>query len=71
MRDELELSIPKRSKNAKPTIFQPMDTKPHFLNVVFDFVKPYINWQTLIGHHFGLKGKLKTCSLKETKRPLN
>ena len=59
-KDKQDVSIPKRSNIAMPTIFRPIDCKPHILqNIELDFCIPYINWQMLLGHHLGLKGKVK------------
>ncbi|WLR51536.1 methionine synthase [Bacillus tianshenii] len=38
----------------------PKDTKQHVIkNYDLSHIQPYINYQTLIGHHLGLKGKVK------------
>ncbi|WP_396897494.1 methionine synthase [Niallia endozanthoxylica] len=46
-------------------VFAPQDLKRHLLkSYSLSHVEPYINKQTLIGHHLGLKGKLEKL-LKE------
>nr|WP_295970601.1 methionine synthase [uncultured Bacillus sp.] len=43
----------------------PQDTKRHLIkSYSFSHVEPYINKQTLIGHHLGLKGKLEKLLLE-------
>ena len=51
--------------NVDVPVFVPQDTKRHLLkSYSLSHVEPYINKQTLIGHHLGLKGKLENL-LKE------
>ena len=51
--------------NTDAPVFVPQDTKRHLLkSYSLSHVEPYINKQTLIGHHLGLKGKLANL-LKE------
>nr|WP_071395215.1 methionine synthase [Bacillus tuaregi] len=41
-------------------VFVPQDTKRHLIkSYSLSHIEPYINKQTLIGHHLGLKGKLE------------
>ncbi|AKM18012.1 Methionine synthase [Geobacillus sp. 12AMOR1] len=41
-------------------VYIPADLERHVLrNVPLDHVLPYINWQMVLGHHLGLKGKVK------------
>ncbi|MBE3568969.1 MAG: methionine synthase [Bacillales bacterium] len=51
----------KTSKTVRQDVpvFVPRDTKKHlFVDYPIAYLKPYINLQTLIGHHLGLKGKV-------------
>ena len=55
----------RKTVNTKAPVFVPQDTKKHILkSYSFSHVQPYINKQTLIGHHLGLKGNLEK-QLKE------
>jgi len=57
-------------------VFVPSDLERHVLrDYSLSYVEPYINWQMLLGHHLGLKGKVsrlleekdpKTLQLKDT-----
>ncbi|BBW97168.1 methionine synthase [Geobacillus sp. FSL W8-0032] len=41
-------------------VYVPADLDRHVLrNVPLDHVLPYVNWQMVLGHHLGLKGKVK------------
>ncbi|MDQ0232270.1 methionine synthase [Metabacillus malikii] len=52
--------LEKRSTISEAPIFQPVDTKRHMIkNIDLNQVIPYVNLQMLIGHHLGLKGKIK------------
>ena len=53
-------AVKERKKlNLDAPVFVPQDTKRHLIkSYSFSHVGPYINKQTLIGHHLGLKGKL-------------
>lgn len=45
---------------TEAAVFVPQDTERHLIkSYSFSHVEPYINKQTLIGHHLGLKGKLE------------
>jgi 5-methyltetrahydrofolate--homocysteine methyltransferase len=55
----------RKKVNTDVPVFVPQDTKRHLLKAYsLSHVEPYINKQTLIGHHLGLKGKLDNL-LKE------
>ena len=55
----------RKKVNQDAPVFVPQDTKRHLLkSYSLSHVEPYINKQTLIGHHLGLKGKLENL-LKE------
>ena len=55
----------RKKVNQDVPVFVPQDTKRHLLkSYSLSHVEPYINKQTLIGHHLGLKGKLENL-LKE------
>ncbi|MFC0272024.1 methionine synthase [Metabacillus herbersteinensis] len=52
--------LEKRAQLTKAPIFQPVDTIRHLIkNIDLPQIIPYINMQMLIGHHLGLKGKVK------------
>ncbi|MFC0299201.1 methionine synthase [Geobacillus jurassicus] len=41
-------------------VYVPADLDRHVLrNVPLDHILPYVNWQMVLGHHLGLKGKVK------------
>ncbi|KJE25847.1 methionine synthase [Geobacillus kaustophilus] len=41
-------------------VYVPADLNRHVLrNVPLDHILPYVNWQMVLGHHLGLKGKVK------------
>ncbi|WP_305855736.1 hypothetical protein, partial [Klebsiella pneumoniae] len=47
-------------------IFTPVDTKRHILkDISLSHIIPYVNMQMLIGHHLGLKGKIKELVQKK------
>ncbi|MBB6445174.1 5-methyltetrahydrofolate--homocysteine methyltransferase [Bacillus benzoevorans] len=54
------VAVKTRTKGvAEAAVFVPQDTKIHLIkSYSFSHVEPYVNKQTLIGHHLGLKGKL-------------
>lgn len=54
-------AVKTRAKSVtEAPVFVPQDTKRHLIkSYSFSHVEPYINKQTLIGHHLGLKGKLE------------
>ncbi len=55
----------RKKVNTDAPVFVPQDTSRHLLkSYTLSHVEPYINKQTLIGHHLGLKGKLEKL-LKE------
>lgn len=50
----------RKTVNPNAPVFIPQDTKRHIIkSYSFSHVEPYINKQTLIGHHLGLKGNLE------------
>jgi 5-methyltetrahydrofolate--homocysteine methyltransferase len=68
--------VPARSKvSINLPVHKPVDLERHVMkNYSVAHVEPYINWQMLLGHHLGLKGKVsrlleerdeKTIQLKE------
>lgn len=51
--------IEQKSNVSQPTVYQPVDCEPHIIqNMDLNHVLPYVNWQTLLGHHLGLKGRV-------------
>lgn len=52
--------LEKRAHVPKAPVFQPEDLKRHYLkNIDLSYIVPYVNEQMLLGHHLGLKGKVK------------
>ena len=61
VRPTSSVAVKERKKiNTDVPVLIPQDTKRHLItSYSFSHVEPYINKQTLIGHHLGLKGKLE------------
>ncbi|KKI93586.1 methionine synthase [Bacillus sp. SA1-12] len=58
--------LEKRSNLNEAPIFTPVDTKRHILkDIELTQIIPYVNMQMLIGHHLGLKGKVKELVKKK------
>ncbi len=56
----------KRGTVSEAPIFTPVDTKRHILkDIDLTHIIPYVNMQMLIGHHLGLKGKIKELVQKK------
>ncbi|WP_299092684.1 methionine synthase [uncultured Metabacillus sp.] len=56
----------KRGNLSEAPIFTPVDTKRHILkDIDLTQIIPYVNMQMLIGHHLGLKGKVKELVKKK------
>ncbi|MGG3573350.1 methionine synthase [Bacillus gobiensis] len=52
--------LEKRAVISEAPVFVPEDCKRHYLkNIDLASIVPYVNEQMLIGHHLGLKGKVK------------
>ncbi|MGE6630940.1 methionine synthase [Bacillus sp. NPDC077027] len=52
--------LEKRANLVQAPIFTPENTKRHYVrNIDLNNISPYVNEQMLIGHHLGLKGKVK------------
>lgn len=52
--------LAKRGNLSEAPIYTPVDTKRHLIkDMDLKQIIPYINMQMLIGHHLGLKGKIK------------
>ncbi|KUL17298.1 MULTISPECIES: methionine synthase [Bacillus] len=52
--------LEKRAHVPQAPVFQPEDLKRHYLkNIDLSYIVPYVNEQMLLGHHLGLKGKVK------------
>lgn len=66
VRDTGSVAVKTRKKiNLDAPVFIPPDTKRHIIkSYSLGHVEPYINKQTLIGHHLGLKGKLEKLLLE-------
>ncbi|WP_128896802.1 methionine synthase [Longirhabdus pacifica] len=64
------------SVDRNVSVYTPQDCEAHILrSYPLDYIIPYVNWQMLLGHHLGLKGKVeallqerdhKATQLKET-----
>ncbi|QGQ44629.1 methionine synthase [Metabacillus sediminilitoris] len=58
--------LEKRGNLSEAPIFSPVDTKRHILkDIDLPQIIPYVNLQMLIGHHLGLKGKVKELLKKK------
>ena len=67
-KEEESAEIPVRSNVSEPVVYEPADLNPHIItNVNLEHIIPYVNMQMLLGHHFGLKGKVR--NLLEEKDP--
>jgi 5-methyltetrahydrofolate--homocysteine methyltransferase len=63
--------LEKRGQLSESPIFTPVDTKRHILkDIDLPQIIPYINMQMLIGHHLGLKGKIKELIQKKDPKTL-
>lgn len=53
-------AVPVRSAvSTRVPVFQPTDLERHVLrNYALTHIQPYLNWQMLLGHHLGIKGKV-------------
>ncbi|GJI59061.1 MULTISPECIES: methionine synthase [Bacillus] len=52
--------LEKRATLPEASIFTPENTKRHYVrDIDLHHIMPYVNEQMLIGHHLGLKGKVK------------
>jgi len=52
--------ISRSNVSAAVPVFKPIDLERHVIkDFSLSFIEPYINWQMLLGHHLGLKGKMK------------
>jgi len=52
--------ISRSNVSAAVPVFKPIDLERHVIkDFSLSFIEPYINWQMLLGHHLGLKGKVK------------
>ncbi|MFC0271411.1 methionine synthase [Metabacillus herbersteinensis] len=57
---EADQLLKKRATITEAPIFKPEDCKKHYLkNIDIAQIFPYVNLQMLLGHHLGLKGKIK------------
>ncbi|TDQ42091.1 methionine synthase [Aureibacillus halotolerans] len=53
-------------------VFIPQDTDQHVLKEVpTDHLMPYVNWQMLLGHHLGLKGRVDKLLESQDQRTLD
>jgi 5-methyltetrahydrofolate--homocysteine methyltransferase len=63
--------LEKRGKISEAPIFTPVDTKRHLIkDIDLTQIIPYVNMQMLIGHHLGLKGKIKELVKKQDPKAL-
>ncbi|GCD83810.1 methionine synthase [Parageobacillus thermoglucosidasius] len=50
----------KSNVSADVPVFMPADLERHVLkDISLSHIIPYVNWQMVLGHHLGLKGKVK------------
>ncbi len=71
----IEITAPRtintvRSKIADKSVFIPSDLKRHMMHVPLAHIEPYINEQMLLGHHLGLKGKIKQLLAEKNEKAL-
>ncbi|WP_221566822.1 methionine synthase [Alkalihalobacillus sp. TS-13] len=67
------VAVKARSKVSRDVqVFIPRDTKRHVLkNHSISHIEPYINWQMLLGHHLGVKGKVSRLLEEKDRKALN
>ncbi|KKB39453.1 methionine synthase [Bacillus thermotolerans] len=65
------LTKPKKTVRQDAPVFVPRDLQKHVQrNYPVAHLKPYVNMQTLIGHHLGLKGKVDKLLAERDERAL-
>ncbi|WP_203363892.1 methionine synthase [Bacillus sp. REN10] len=65
------LDKPKKTVRQDALVYQPRDLRKHIQrDYPVTHLKPYINMQTLIGHHLGLKGKIDKLLAEKDERTL-
>ncbi|MBD1380584.1 methionine synthase [Metabacillus arenae] len=63
--------LEKRATITEAPIFQPEDCKKHYLkNIDIAQILPYVNLQMLLGHHLGLKGKIKKMLAEKNEKAI-
>ncbi|WP_446663195.1 methionine synthase [Geobacillus sp. CCR] len=59
-RQTMVVTAVKSNVSTDVPVYIPADLERHVLrNVPLDHILPYVNWQMVLGHHLGLKGKVK------------
>lgn len=62
---------PKQATLTEAPVFIPKDTRRHVLkSYTLSHIVPYINMQTLIGHHLGVKGKISKLLAEKDEKAL-
>lgn len=58
-----------KTVNTAASVFTPADTKRHVLkDYSISHIEPYINYQMLLGHHLGVKGKVETRLIEKDEK---
>ncbi|WP_257348465.1 methionine synthase [Pseudalkalibacillus decolorationis] len=67
------VAVKVRSKVARDApVYIPRDTKRHVLkNYSLSHIESYINWQMLLGHHLGVKGKISRLLEEKDEKTLH
>lgn len=64
-------TITKSNVSTDVPVFVPTDLERHVLkDVPLAHIEPYINWQMLLGHHLGLKGKVKKLLAEQDEKAM-
>ncbi|QPA31688.1 methionine synthase [Thermaerobacillus caldiproteolyticus] len=65
------MTVTKSNVATDVPVFEPTDLERHVLkDFSLSHIEPYINWQMLLGHHLGLKGKVKKLLAEQDEKAL-
>ncbi|MBA2874885.1 methionine synthase [Thermaerobacillus caldiproteolyticus] len=65
------VTVTKSNVATDVPVFEPTDLERHVLKEFsLSHIEPYINWQMLLGHHLGLKGKVKKLLAEQDEKAL-
>jgi 5-methyltetrahydrofolate--homocysteine methyltransferase len=63
--------ITKSNVSTNVPVFKPLDLKRHVMKeFLLSHIEPYVNWQMLLGHHLGLKGKVSELLEKKDEKAM-
>ncbi|AZB42325.1 methionine synthase [Bacillus sp. FJAT-42376] len=63
--------LERRKTVSEAPLFKPADCKRHVVkSISLEHILPYINMQMLLGHHLGVKGKIKELLAKKDEKTL-